>query len=597
MGKPLTKTTIVELANDLIYETEYQKNVRDCKALRKLKQTEKLSDAWYRGFLHRFSDELTRSAIKIKDVKRNTWVTKDNFLNMYTNVYETMVEAGVAEKLEQEIQHEEGLPTKFKLTKPEFLLFVDETGCNTNQLNDGRVGGELFVLPKNDNEAGAPTGSTTELHFTVLGFVSGTGEPVMCAIIFKSDQKISEIPISWKTGIDIMVDDVDDHNKVMAGGPNCTYLGKTVPCFYGTSPKASITSTMLAKMLEFIDRLNVFDRSIAHPFLLLDGHHSRMSLPFLQYVNDPSHKWFCCFGVPYATHIWQVGDASALNGAFKIHLTKAKRKYIEKRGSPRFEPSDIVPLVNYAFPKSFGNTKSAAKVVAERGWNPLNYNLIKLIPGANDVVDLTTTTTSSTVNSCPEVNLKYGAGNKYLDLLIEEGKKDDGRKRKFEMIKSQQKTKADKIEHIKKLTKVSSATLAANNHYVLDENIRDLVYAKHQAEEAAQAAASERRRAAEEKKTENLNKALEKFKICPNGLTVPEMKALVVAATNTTDSPVKSRKADLQAQLYREPRYGRVQAMANNLTLTSTSNNESVADAAAEGLLALFGNPTDTTPV
>jgi hypothetical protein len=33
MGKPLTKTTIVELANDLIFETKYQKNVRDCKAL------------------------------------------------------------------------------------------------------------------------------------------------------------------------------------------------------------------------------------------------------------------------------------------------------------------------------------------------------------------------------------------------------------------------------------------------------------------------------------------------------------------------------------------------------------------------------------
>jgi hypothetical protein len=198
MGKPLTKTTIVELANDLISKTEYQKNVRDCKALRKLKQTEKLSDAWYCGFLHRFSDELTRSAIKIKDVKRNTWVTKDNFLNMYTNVYETMVEAGVAEKLEQEIQHEEGLLTKFKLTKPEFLLFVDKTGCNTNQLNDGRVGGELFVLPKNDNEAGAPTGSTTELHFTVLGFVSGTGEPVMCAIIFKSDQKLMRFRLVGK---------------------------------------------------------------------------------------------------------------------------------------------------------------------------------------------------------------------------------------------------------------------------------------------------------------------------------------------------------------------------------------------------------------
>jgi hypothetical protein len=51
----------------------------------------------------------------------------------------------------------------------------------------------------------------------VLRFICGTGEPVICGIIIKSDQKTSEIPISWKTGIDITVDDVDDHNKVMAG--------------------------------------------------------------------------------------------------------------------------------------------------------------------------------------------------------------------------------------------------------------------------------------------------------------------------------------------------------------------------------------------
>jgi hypothetical protein len=176
---------------------------------------------------------------------------KKKLSNMYTNVYKTMVEAGIAEKLEKESQYKVGLPTKFQLTKTEFLLFVYETGCNTNPLNDGRVGGELFDLPKNDNEAGDPTGSTTKLHFTVLGFKSRIGEPVMCAIIFESDQKNIEIPISWKTGI---IDDVVDQYKVMAGGPTCTYLEKTLPFFYGTSPKASITSTMLANMLEFLDR-------------------------------------------------------------------------------------------------------------------------------------------------------------------------------------------------------------------------------------------------------------------------------------------------------------------------------------------------------
>jgi len=95
----------------------------------------------------------------------------------------------------------------------------------------------------------------------------------------------------------------------MAGGPTCTYLGKRIPCFFGTFPKASITSTLLKDMLAFMDTLGVYDRSIALPFLLLDGHHSRMMLPFLRYIGDRSHEWKCCFGVPYVTHLWQVGDA------------------------------------------------------------------------------------------------------------------------------------------------------------------------------------------------------------------------------------------------------------------------------------------------
>jgi hypothetical protein len=31
------------------------------------------------------------------------------------------------------------------ITHPEYLLFVDETGCNENQLNDGKVGEELYI--------------------------------------------------------------------------------------------------------------------------------------------------------------------------------------------------------------------------------------------------------------------------------------------------------------------------------------------------------------------------------------------------------------------------------------------------------------------
>ncbi len=98
----------------------------------------------------------------------------------------------MAEELTKPIQNEDGLPTKYKLIHPKYGIFVDETGFNTNKLNDSRLGGELFILPKMYSECGAPTGTTTDLYYMALPFVSETGKAVMCAIIFKSEQDISE---------------------------------------------------------------------------------------------------------------------------------------------------------------------------------------------------------------------------------------------------------------------------------------------------------------------------------------------------------------------------------------------------------------------
>ena len=100
---------------------------------------------------------------------------KEHFENMYQCMYKSMVEAGVAEELAEEIQYGSGLPSKFRLTNPNYVVFVDETGSNTNQIKDGRVGGERYILPKQQSELGAPIGATTDLHFTVLAFMSGNG--------------------------------------------------------------------------------------------------------------------------------------------------------------------------------------------------------------------------------------------------------------------------------------------------------------------------------------------------------------------------------------------------------------------------------------
>ena len=93
------------------------------------------------------------------------------------------------------------------------------------------------------------------------------------------------------------------------------------------------------------------------------------------------------------------------------------------------------------------------KAIADRGWNPLNYNILATYQyfEKENTVDLTIEPTSSTVTvGIPKLKINQGVGSYYLDRLIEEEKKSEGRKRKFNEIKQEQKTKEMKIEYIKK---------------------------------------------------------------------------------------------------------------------------------------------------
>jgi hypothetical protein len=182
-----------------------------------------------------------------------------------------------------------------------------------------------------------------------------------------------------------------------------------------------------------------------------------MMLPLLEYINTPKAKWFTCFGVPYVMHIWQVNEASSLNGAFKIALTKAKRNYIKHHDTPKFKPADIVPLTYVAFSNSFATAVGAKSAIQARGWNPLNYYLFTVLPGMKqDVVDLTDDNQESKKNLVPmpslsSVNVSQGFGTYCVDLLIQEELKNEVRKKRNEEIKSKQKKKQQKVEHIKRL--------------------------------------------------------------------------------------------------------------------------------------------------
>jgi hypothetical protein len=354
MGAPLTRDQVIDLANGLIKGTEHEhalhcfKNMRGLLSPQEKENNQALvRSSWYQSFMERNKNRLKRSKGFVKDVNRHTWCTVENFEGMYDRTYMAMVKSGIAELLEEEVlfnrdnnvveENGFGRKSRYKITHPEYLLFCDETGSNTNMKNDGHVGGELFVLPV-ESRGSAVLGSATDIRFTVLPFTAGTGEPVMCAVLLKSERKVSELPLSWTAGIDITKNirtndndielfmDNSSDGEAMQGGPKCYFNGKKIPCFVGTSKKAGITSELLVQMLAFLDELNVFDRSKGIlPMLLLDGHHSRLEYPFVDYVTKPDNRWTVCIGVPYGTHIWQVHDSSEMNGSFKMAVTRAKR--------------------------------------------------------------------------------------------------------------------------------------------------------------------------------------------------------------------------------------------------------------------------------
>jgi hypothetical protein len=616
MGEALTKEETMDLMDDLIRDSVHAASFKDFCERRQVDKDKNddriVGEKWYRLFMNRYKDHLKRGKCRIQDSKRRTWCTYEHFSNMYDTVYNAMVECGVAEVLDEETMFDKegnevhdptlmyGRPTKYRLLKPERCLFVDEVGCNTNQKEDGHVGGEKFILAKDQTESGC-TGTNTDLHFTVLAFTAGTGEAVMCAVILKSEKDIEKLPLTWKMGIDITKDlqtgetgfEVYERNGeengggAMIGGPTCYFNGKYLPCFVGCSPKASITSELLVQMMSMIEDSGAFPRSpeLGDPFLLIDGHHSRTHLNFINWINDPDHCWKVCIGVPYGTHIWQPADSSELNGSFKMELTKAKRIYLKFKPADkkRFSSTDIIPILNMAWSKSLGKKTQARKAIVERGWGVLNYVLLDSpkLKKFSSSIDITSNSTISTSNSSNEHQTSIGnvscsldlatinlngktAGNK-LDLLIQDVSKCEGRKRKYEAMKAASNSHQSKIDQINKLLGgVSSATLAGASLFVLDKDIADVLREKDNKENRRKQELLTRKEATESKAQDRVLTAVNKYKI-GGVLNSTDMRALLKQVSNTTpgtirtNSPLKTKIAELSEQ------YGRRKHLVHSM--------------------------------
>jgi hypothetical protein len=133
-------------------------------------------------------------------------------------------------------------------------------------------------------------------------------------------------------------------------------------------------------MLHTMDDMELFLRDSCKAFLILDGHNSSFEVDFLQYIADNDHLWSVCFGIPYRTHLWQVADSSEQNGMYKVYRREAKEKLLDyklqKRLSGTFSSTDIIPIDNYAWKRSFDAIESNKKATSERGWHPCNRNLL-----------------------------------------------------------------------------------------------------------------------------------------------------------------------------------------------------------------------------
>ena len=176
----------------------------------------------------------------------------------------------------------------------------------------------------------------------IISLTNFSGDPVMYLLIIEgklpngaieADIDIQIQPEGTTTDHDFILKN-SGKGKYFPGGPECVYHGKKVPALVRWQENASITSEILVDMLQTLDQMDAIPRSDnAKPFILLDGHCSRLEMPFWKYVNTPADNWIACIGVPYGTALWQVGDSKEQNGSFNMAMTKAKQNLLELKDS------------------------------------------------------------------------------------------------------------------------------------------------------------------------------------------------------------------------------------------------------------------------
>jgi hypothetical protein len=499
--QPLTPTEGLHLMNSLIKDSELQEKLISFKRQRRLGNSGEVGRSYWTLFMRRNAHRLVTKRGERFASNRADWSKMSYIKQMYDVIYDQLVDARVARLREipvfmnraGEIVDESekyGEPVDIDVLHPDYILFGDETGCNTSQQKDGHEGGRKYLCGK--DQVPKTSCVTSDHRFTLLPITTASGEPVVCVVIFQGSSK--DVPGSWASGIDIQLEPTRGENgkirtdesnfgkgKYFPNGPTCSFRGKEIPTLTYITESGGVNGDILVSVLQTLDALDVFPRVPGGPvpFLIIDGHESRLAPTFLKYINDENHIWCVCLGVPYATSYWQVGDSAEQNGCFKIIWYQKKREMVtfkRDRGLPMvIGPEDIIPTLNRCFHHSYGRPRVNRNATSDRGWTPLNRKL-QSHPELMDPDDAPERTpinhfeaqvsTDGSTSTISDLNLDGGYSADVLDRIIQQRMKTGGIERRQQRLQEGSRARKS-LEEAKRVT---SGILVGNGIHSLNDN-------------------------------------------------------------------------------------------------------------------------------
>ena len=144
-----------------------------------------LVSKYWRNFKRRHDNILDSGSGETQASTRKECSTHLNFTKIYNLVYDQMKESWILEALDEpgcmnregdivmSADEALGMKVMHRVKNPEYMLFVDDVGNNTNIKDDGKVGGKRLL--KDKRQKSKITSVTSRAHFTVFGFTAATG--------------------------------------------------------------------------------------------------------------------------------------------------------------------------------------------------------------------------------------------------------------------------------------------------------------------------------------------------------------------------------------------------------------------------------------